>query len=111
MPQAADSREWEEEEGGEEHCLKGAGSSGEEEEEEDGLEGGAMDSRLPLLVLPLYSLLSPGQQAKVNPLALGLTSDPLPLTPPPIPPLTPPPTSHLLTPRCSSPLLMVCACV
>ena len=67
LPQAVDSREWEEEEGGEEHCLKGAGSSSEgEEEEDDELGGGAVvDSRLPLLVLPLYSLLSPGQQAKV----------------------------------------------
>ena len=66
LPQATDSREWEEEEGGEEHCLRGAGSSSEGEGEEgDEMEGGALDSQLPLLVLPLYSLLSPVQQGKV----------------------------------------------
>ena len=63
-----DSRDWEEEDGGEEYALRAAESSdeGASDEEELMLVDTALDSRLPMLVLPLYSLLSPEQQAKVR---------------------------------------------
>lgn len=41
----------------------GVGSEEEEDEEEDVM---SLDSQLPLRVLPLYSLLSPAQQARVS---------------------------------------------
>jgi len=71
-PQGADFREWEDEEGGEEEEKakpSGVGStdsSSEEEEEEGVMVDHLLDSQLPLLVLPLYSLLSAELQAKVR---------------------------------------------
>ncbi len=66
VPQAADSREWEEEEGGEEHGLLAGDPSGDEEDGELSCVDPALDMHQPMLVLPLYSLLSPEQQAKVG---------------------------------------------
>ena len=62
LPQATDWREWEEEEGEEESALR---ISSDEEEDEMMPADPTLDSQLPMLVLPLYSLLSPQQQAKV----------------------------------------------
>ena len=62
LPQAG---EWEEDDGREEYNLTAADSSSEEEDEEGDTDP-ALGSRLPMLVLPLYSLLSSKQQAKVS---------------------------------------------
>ena len=69
-PRGADFREWEDEEGEEEEEKAkppGVGSTDSSSEEEEGvMVDHSLDSQLPLLVLPLYSLLSAELQAKVR---------------------------------------------
>ena len=61
VPQVTDIRDWEDEEGGE----VGNSTESSSEEEEGMMADHSLDSQLPLLVLPLYSLLSTKLQTKV----------------------------------------------
>ena len=61
VPQVTDIRDWEDEEGGE----VGNSTDSSSEEEEGMMAEHSLDSQLPLLVLPLYSLLSTKLQTKV----------------------------------------------